>query len=46
MWNKSKKTLSDSFVINDSVVSDSQQIADGWNDFFVNIGSNLASNIP
>ena len=38
--------MSDSFVINGSIVSDSQQIADGLNDFFVNIGPNLASKIP
>ena len=38
LGNKRKKPLSDSFVINGSVTSDSHQIADGLNDYFVDIG--------
>ena len=46
LGNRRKKPLPDSFVFNGSVVSDSQNISDGFNDFFVNIGPNLASKIP
>ncbi len=46
LGNNRKKTLPDSFVIDGSVVSDPQHIADGLNDFFVNIGPKLACNIP
>ena len=46
LGDKRKKKLPDSFVINGSNVSDPQQIADGFNDFFSNIGPNLASKIP
>ena len=35
-----------SFTINGSEISDPTSIADGFNDFFVNIGPNLADKIP
>ena len=46
LGNNRKKPLPDCFNINGSVITDPQQIADGLNDYFVNIGPNLASNIP
>ena len=46
LGNNRKKPLPDSFTINNSTVSDPQLIADGFNEYFVNIGPNLASKIP
>jgi len=41
----SKSSFPDSFIFNDVAVSDPQQIADNFNDYFSNIGPNLASKI-
>lgn len=43
--NSVPKQLPGSFLINDIVTSDRQEIANGFNNFFVNIGSNLAKDI-
>ncbi|MEE9189443.1 MAG: reverse transcriptase family protein [Candidatus Neomarinimicrobiota bacterium] len=37
---------SDVFLINQQTVSDPKTIADGFNNYFVNVGPNLASQIP
>ena len=37
--------MSDNFLINGSIVEDSQVIANAFNDFYINIGSNLAGKI-
>ena len=37
--------MSDKFLINGSIVEDSQVIANAFNDFYINIGSNLAGKI-
>ena len=38
--------LNNKFVINENVVTDPEIIANSFNSFFVNIGSNLANKIP
>ena len=42
---KDKRSFPNYFIINNSKVNDKQQIADKFNDFFVNIGPNLSRNI-
>ena len=42
--NKSKKK-SDQFILNNKKITDPNEIANGFNDYFVNIGPTLASNI-
>ena len=37
--------MSNKFVINGSIVEDSKVIANAFNDFYINIGSNLAGKI-
>ena len=45
--NKRKHSSSCSrFTVNNRVTTDKSVIADGFNSFFVNIGPNLANNIP
>ena len=34
------------FKMNDSVINDKKVIADGFNQFYINVGPNLASKIP
>ena len=45
--NKKRNTrVQTQFKINDSIVTDKNHIAEKFNDFFVNIGPNLANKIP
>lgn len=45
--NQNKSCSSErSFVINSQTVTDESRIAEGFNNFFVNIGAQLSSNIP
>ena len=37
---------SDTFLINEKPISDNKTIADAFNSFYVNIGSNIAKEIP
>ena len=41
----SQKKNSIDFIIDKSIVSDKTKIANGFNDYFVNVGSSLSSNI-
>ena len=43
---KTKHNYPDSFVHNDIHISNNESIANNFNDYFVNVGSNLASKIP
>ena len=43
---KCYKDLPDSFVSNGKILSGSAEIAEGFNDFFINIGPNLSKRIP
>ena len=41
-----KSALSKAFVVNDREVTDPKEIANSLNEYFVNVGTNLASSIP
>ena len=43
---REKSQLNNKFVINKNIVTDPEVIANSFNSFFVNIGSNLANKIP
>jgi hypothetical protein len=43
---KTRSELVNSFMVNDEIITEKKAIADGFNDFFVNIGPNLAKQIP
>ena len=48
-FSEEKKGFSDipqRFVSNDKILSGSLEIAEGFNEYFVNIGPNLAKSIP
>ena len=42
---KKKNTLPQSFIINNTESTNAQEIAEGFNLFFTNIGQNLSNNI-
>ena len=42
----SSSNLPDKFNVNGNIISVKKQIANGFNDFFTNVGPNLAKNIP
>ena len=46
LGNNRRKHLPDSFDINGKCTSDPQVIADGLNNYFINIGPNLSNDIP
>ena len=41
-----KNTCSDTFSVNGKETKDAQTIANGFNKYFVNVGSNLSKQIP
>ena len=41
----SSSNLPDKFNVNGNI-SEKKQVANGYNDFFINVGPNLANNIP
>ena len=41
-----KSALSNTFLANDREVTDPKEIANSLNEYFVNVGTNLASSIP
>ena len=43
---KKSETVCSRFYVNNDVTTDKKIIADNFNSFFVNVGSNLAKNIP
>ena len=43
---REKSQLNNKFVINKNIVTDPEIIANSFNSFFVNIGSNFANKIP
>ena len=44
--NKSRSSLPKCFKVNNVEINDSEEIANGFNNFFVNVGPSLAENIP
>ena len=43
---KKTSSINSRFRVNDKIVSDKKAISDGFNSFFVNVGPDLAKNIP
>ena len=43
---KIKSSIPDSFKENEQIISDAKEIANKFNDYFVNVGPNLAEKFP